>query len=86
MVTRELVSLEETATMELQGATQRLGIAQRELADFHAQHDGVAHHPHLADSLTREKFALELELDSAARAYNHAFQEVLRHQQMPAAR
>ena len=75
MSTRCLL-LQESARLEVQGATQRLAIAKETLADFQAEHgDDYSPSPELRESLERERAMLETELDAARRQHAHCADE-----------
>ncbi len=77
---REIISLQESARLELAGAAQRLAIAKQALADFVSEHgDGDAVSKELRESLERERAALEIELDDAQRQHVHCQSEYARH-------
>ena len=70
------ISLEQEATLALQGAQSRLAKAKRELADFVSEHGAVVGSPDERQSLERERHALEIEADDAARQVTKATEDL----------
>ncbi len=66
MNTREILEL------ELEGASQRVRLAQRTLEDFLQEHAGVTYSAELARSLDHERESLECELDAAIRRHKES--------------
>lgn len=61
------ISLLAAARLELQGAEQRLARAERDLSDFHLEHDGRTYPSDLLRSIAHEREMLETEFDAARR-------------------
>jgi hypothetical protein len=57
------------ANLPFDASKERLRRAQRNLADFVAEHDGAATSPELQKSFQRERDLLETELDAATRFF-----------------
>jgi len=73
---RKIISLEESACLELAGAAQRLAIAKQAVADFLIEHGtDYAASPEMRESLERERAMLETELDAARRQHEHCQRE-----------
>lgn len=84
---RRMISLEEQAQLELNGAAQRLAIATQALADFVSEHgDGDEVSAELRESLERERSMLETELDAARRQHEHCVEECRRYKTFSALR
>src|SRR5881296_3235944 len=67
------ISLDQEAALALQGAQCRLAKAKRELEDFVAEHGAVIGSP---DERQRERHALEIEADDAARQVTKAAEDL----------